>query len=148
MLPALSPAVEMTGADGTPVSTVRLNGVVVLPVLPATSVALKVMAWGPSPRSVPGVKVQLPWAFTTAVPISLPSTITCTVEPTSPVPLKVGRASLVLLPDVSAPVTGPTSSITLVTTGTPGAAVSMVKVKTDELAEALPAVSVAYARRE
>ena len=148
MLPALSPAVEMTGADGTPVSTVRLNGVVVLPVLPATSVALKVMACRPSPRSVPGVKVQLPWAFTTAVPISLPSTITCTVEPTSPVPLKVGRASLVLLPDVSAPVTGPTSSITLVTTGTPGAAVSMVKVKTDELAEALPAVSVAYARRE
>ena len=138
----------MTGADGTPVSTVRLNGVVVLPVLPATSVALNVMTCGPSGRSVPGVKVQLPWALTTAVPISLPSTITCTVEPTSPVPLKVGRASLVLLPDVSVPVVGATSSITLVTTGTPGPAVSTVKAKTDEFAEELPAASVAYTRRE
>ena len=138
----------MTGANGTPVSTVRLNGAVVAPVLPAASVALKVMACGPSARSLPGVKLQLPWALTTAVPISLPSTSTCTVEPTSPVPLKVGRASLVLLPDVSVPVTGPISSTTLVTTGTPGAAVSTVKAKTDEFAEALPAASVAYARRE
>ena len=143
----MSAAVDITGADGTPVSTVRLNGAVVLPVLPAASVALKVMACGPSLRSLPGVKVQLPWAFTTAVPISLPSTITCTVEPTSPVPLKVGRASLVVLPDVSVPVTGAISSITLVTTGTTGPAVSTVKVKTEELAEALPATSVAYTRR-
>ena len=43
-LPALSPAVVMAGAAGGAVSTVRLNGAVVLPVLPAASVALKVMA--------------------------------------------------------------------------------------------------------
>lgn len=44
MLPTLSAAVAMTGADGTIVSTVRLNGAVVLLTLPAGSVALKTIA--------------------------------------------------------------------------------------------------------
>ena len=70
----------------------------------------------------------------------------CTVEPTSPVPLKVGFVSLVLFPLVSVPVTGPTSSITLVTTGAAGPAVSIVKAKTGELAETLPAASLALMR--
>ncbi len=63
------------------------------------------------------MKVQFPSIDDCEVPISLPSTMMCTVEPTSPVPLKVGFVSLVLLPLVSVLVTGPTSSITLVTTG-------------------------------
>ena len=145
--PALSVAGVKTGASGTDVSTVRLNGGEVTPVLPAASVALKVMVCGPSPSAVVGVKVQLPWALTTAVPISTSSTITCTVAPTSPVPLKVGRVSLVEPLLAMIPVPGLTSSITVVTTGAAGPVVSTVKANTGELAETFPTSSLAFTRR-
>ncbi|NJZ67565.1 hypothetical protein GO281_03487 [Ralstonia solanacearum] len=48
------------------------------------------------------------------------------VLPASAVPASVGVASLVLLPDTMAPVTGSTSSVTLATTGEAGATVSTV----------------------
>jgi hypothetical protein len=70
-----------------------------------------------------------------------------TVEPTSPVPLKVGRGSFVLSPVFSVPVTGKTSSTTVVIAGAAGGAVSTLMLKTGEFAETLPAASLALTLR-
>ena len=74
----------------------------------------------------------------------------CTLSPaTALVPVRstrtVGVVSLVLPPLVTIPVTGDTSSLTLVIEGAPGAVVSMVTVKFDEAALALPATSMTLA---
>ncbi|NKF62613.1 hypothetical protein GO297_04818 [Ralstonia solanacearum] len=65
----------------------------------------------------------------------------------SAVPASVGVASLVLPPEVSAPVTGATSSVTLTRTGVAGAAVSTVNVNAEVAVLTLPAASVAVAVR-
>ncbi|MNP14253.1 hypothetical protein D3C76_1065660 [compost metagenome] len=111
--------------------------------MPATSVVLMVMVCGPSASAAVGVKVQFPCELTTAVPNGCPSLSRVIVAPISPVPLKVGRLSLVLPPSLIFPVTGPTSSCTEVSAGAAGAVVSTVKEKTGEFAETLPAASVA-----
>ncbi len=70
-----------------------------------------------------------------------------TVLLASAVPVSVGVASLVLPPEVSTPVTGATSSVTLATTGVAGAAVSTVSVNAEVAVLTLPAASVAVAVR-
>ena len=69
------------------------------------------------------------------------------MAPTSPLPVKVGRVSLVVSPLASVLVAAPTSSTTVITTGASGAAVSTFSVKAGEVPERLPAASVALTRR-
>ncbi|MNZ33220.1 hypothetical protein D3C78_505630 [compost metagenome] len=141
-LPTLSVALIMTGAEGAKVSTVTSNELVLL-VLPAASVALTVMVCVPSVSGAVGVNVQFPWALTTAVPNGCPSFSRVMVAPISPVPLKVGRLSLVVSPLLISPITGPTSSSTVSTVGVAGGVVSTVNEKTGEFADTLPAASLA-----
>ncbi len=68
--PTLSLMAVSVGAAGASVSTVRINGSLAGPVFPAVSVAVKRMLREPSSSAVSGVKVQLPEALTTVVPIS------------------------------------------------------------------------------
>ncbi|MNE51500.1 hypothetical protein D3C80_1461320 [compost metagenome] len=142
-LPTLSVALIMAGAEGAKVSTVSSNVLVVVLVLPATSVVLRVMVCVPSLSGAVGVNVQFPWALTMAVPNGCPSFSRVMVAPTSPVPLKVGRLSLVLSPLVISPITGPTSSSTVSTIGAAGGVVSTVNENTGEFADTLPAASLA-----
>ncbi len=116
--------------------------------LPAGSVAVAVRLWLPSVRAaVVGVKVQLPEASAVVVPSSVVPSKMLMVLLASAVPASVGVASLVLPPEVSAPVTGATSSVTLATTGVAGAAVSTVRANAELAVLTLPAVSVAVAVR-
>ncbi|NKA06560.1 hypothetical protein GO279_04780 [Ralstonia solanacearum] len=79
------------------------------------------------------------------VPSSVVPSRMLTVLLASAVPVSVGVASLVLPPEVSTPVTGATSSVTLATTGVAGAAVSTVSVNAEVAVLTLPAASVAVA---
>ncbi|TYZ39116.1 hypothetical protein C2U33_25580, partial [Ralstonia solanacearum] len=81
------------------------------------------------------------------VPSSVVPSRMLTVLLASAVPVSVGVASLVLPPEVSTPVTGATSSVTLATTGVAGAAVSTVSVNAEVAVLTLPAASVAVAVR-
>ena len=65
----------------------------------------------------------------------------------SAVPVSVGVASLVLPPAVMAPVTGATSSVTVLMTGVGGASVSTVRVKAELAVLTLPIASAAVAVR-
>ncbi|NKA91354.1 hypothetical protein GO305_04983 [Ralstonia solanacearum] len=133
-----------TGVAGAAVSTVRANAELAVLTLPAVSVAVAVRLWLPSVRAVVGVKVQLPEASAVVVPSSVVPSKTLTVLLASAVPVSVGVASLVLLPAVMAPVTGATSSVTVLMTG----AASVVPVGATVTVAAgltLPAGSVAVA---
>ena len=71
-VPASSVAGVKTGASGTEVSTVRLNGGEVTPVLPAASVAVAVKLCVPSVSVVVVCgRVQLPLASAVTVPTSV-----------------------------------------------------------------------------
>lgn len=65
-------------------------------------------------------------------------------SPTFPVPLKVGVVSLVL-PLVTTPVTGATSSVMIGAAGCAGGVLSTVRVKLADGIPVLPATSVAVA---
>ncbi|PNQ35691.1 hypothetical protein CVT22_22680, partial [Ralstonia solanacearum] len=134
------------GAAGAAVSTVRANTELAVLTLPAASVAVAVRLWLPSVRAV-GVKVQLPEASAVVVPSSVVPSKTLMVLLASAVPVSVGVASLVLPPAVMVPVTGATSSVTVLMTGVAGAAVSTVNVNAELAVLTLPAVSVAVAVR-
>ena len=86
-------------------------------VLPAGSAAVAVTVCEPGGRSAGTVTVKVPSGPTIAVPMTVPSTETVTVEPGSPVPVMVGVGSVVWLPFA-----GPTR------TGEAGGLVSTVKV--------------------
>ncbi|MNP48300.1 hypothetical protein D3C76_1424080 [compost metagenome] len=114
---------------------------------PAVSVAVKRMLRVPSSSAVSGVKVQLPEALTTAVPISSSSTMMWMVAPTSPLPVRVGCASLVVSPLFRVVVAVPTSSTAVSRIGACGAVVSIFSENAGEVPETLPAASVALTRR-
>ncbi len=110
-----------TGAAGAAVSTVRGNAELAVLTLPAASVTVAVRLWLPSVSAVVGVKVQLPEASAVVVPSSVVPSKMLMVLLASAVPASVGVASLVLPPAVMAPVTGATSSVTVLITGVAGA---------------------------
>ncbi|TYZ39106.1 hypothetical protein C2U34_26240, partial [Ralstonia solanacearum] len=101
----------------------------------------------PSASAVVGVKDQLPEASVVVVPSSVVPSKMLMVLLASAMPASAGVASLVLPPEVSAPVTGATLSVTLLMTGVAGAAVSTVRVNAEVAVLTLPAASVAVAVR-
>ena len=62
------------------------------------------------------------------MPSGSPSSYTVMVSPAVPVPVRVGRLSLVLCPSAIGPVTGPTSSVTAPMAGAVGSVRSTVTV--------------------
>ncbi|ARF89233.1 uncharacterized protein BCN122_II2490 [Burkholderia cenocepacia] len=137
------PSVAFTvGNAGAVVSIVRSKAVLGTLTLPAVSVAVTVIECAPSPKPVVGVNVQFPDGSAVVVPNNVVPSYTLTVLPASAVPLNVGVASSVLPPEMIAPTTEPTSSVTVPMTGAPGAVVSPVTV-TDADGPVLPAASVA-----
>src|SRR5215212_3234358 len=125
------------GVLGALVSTVKVC-IVGAEILPAASVAVAVIVWLPSPSAVLGVQLQAPPAPAVAVqvvdrPVGRPS-VTVMLLPASAVPMNVGVVSLVVPPAGG-----------LLTNGALGAAVSTVKVRSDEATLVLPAVSAAVA---
>lgn len=95
----------------------------------------------PSESALAGTSVYLPAGPSVAVPSSVAPSYTRSVDPGSAVKTSVGWVSLVLAPPDSAPVTGPTSSVALTSTGASGSVVS--SVKPDAIADVLlPLVSV------
>ena len=120
-LPALSSTLSMLTSTAL-VSTVMTTGVLGKLVLPAGSVAVVVMLWGPSPSGVVGVTLQVPLGPTVVVPITVPGlapSVTVMVSPGVPVPVKVGVLSSVVPPGAIVPVCGATLSVSV---GVPGAA--------------------------
>ena len=69
------------------------------------------------------------------------------VAPASAVPANVGVGSLVMPPEVIGPITGGTSSVTLVITGVVGAMVSTVRLNV-AAGLSLPAASTATKEKE
>ena len=94
----------------------RVVGVLVLP---AGSVAVAFNVCGPSLSAKGGVQVQLPDASTTAVQTTGPvgPSVTFTVLPGSPVPLRVGVLSLVVLPAAGEMIAGETGAVLSIVTG-------------------------------
>src|SRR5215212_9755439 len=126
------------GALGAMVSTVMLTAAEAGEVLPAASLAVAVMECVALLRFAPGVKVQLPVLSAGVVPMMLaPSPLpskTVTVLLASAVPLMVGLLLLVMVPLAG-----------LLMLGALGTTVSMVRLRTAEAAEVLPAASLALA---
>ncbi len=137
-LPAASAGID--GADGARVSIVRLNALVGVEVLPATSVSVAVSAWPPS-VSVGAVIDQAP-LLTVAEPIAVPPSYSVTVSPLLPVPVSTGAAWLVM-PSPSAPLSLPAVSAGI--DGASGMAVSIVMLRAVEAGDTLPATSVSCA---
>ncbi len=149
-LPLIAPWSSITlmieGAAGAPAETsVKLRAGVSALALPTGSTSLKVMACSPLVRGVAGVKLQLPWLSTSALPSSTPLSNTWMVLPATPVPLKVGKLSSVAALLATSPLTAPTSSTTLLSAGAAGGVTSTVKLKGALGAEVLPAASVLVA---
>ena len=95
----LSNAVDRSGvpgAAGAAVSSVTFNVPETAETLPARSVWVAVMALLPSVSAMVGVIDQAPPAATVPVPIVVVPSNSVTVAPSSPVPLKVGRARLLI----------------------------------------------------
>ena len=126
------------GADGATVSIVTGNALLLELLLPAASVALAVKLCAPSTNAVEGVKVKVPDGPSVALPNSVLPSYTRTVLPASAVNTSVGRASLVVAPLASEPVTPATSSVTLTRTGAAGAVVSIVRLKFEVAPLVLP----------
>ena len=83
----------MAGAFGAVVSITVVTVLEVELLLPAVSFWVAVNGVVPSDIGVVGVKLQLPLASTTAVPIGLPLALMVTTAPGSPVPEIVGVLS-------------------------------------------------------
>lgn len=107
------------GATGASVSTVNRR-VVVVPVLPAASVALTLTVCAPSAMPTLGVQLQLPLASAVVVHRVTPFSISFTMLPGSALPVRVGVLSLV----------SPFAAGVL-TVGVPGAIESTVTVMGD-----------------
>ena len=84
----------MEGRLGAVVSITVVTVLEIRLLLPAVSFWVAVNAVEPSDIEVVGVKLQLPLASTTAVPIGLPLALMVTTAPVSPVPERVGVLSL------------------------------------------------------
>ena len=86
----------LSGAAGSTVSTVTASGAELPEALPAGSTDETVKLCGPSGSVVSAVQLQVPsgWTVTWTVD-GVPSTLTITVEPGSPVPVRVGVPSRV-----------------------------------------------------
>ena len=121
-----------TGAPGAVVSIVRVTPAEGPELLPAGSWAVAVRVAAPVGSAFVGVKEKLPLASAIAVPIDEPPLRIVTVAPASAVPVMVGVVSFVGAGGVS--------------TGTPGAVVSTVRVTAAEAGEV--AGRVAGRRRE
>ena len=134
----------MTGADGARVSTLITYPAVGALTLPAASVAVKVKLCEPLPSAGEGVKLHAPPVAVT-LPICTPLSKIFTVDPASAVPLRVGCASLVSPPLATGVGALPTSSRMLVSTGSAGGVVSIVRLKLADDTLVLPAASVAWA---
>jgi hypothetical protein len=115
LMTALSAGVAMSGAEGAPVSTVKVLVLEATLVLPAASVAVAFAVCDPSASVVLGVKLQLPLLLATVVPTTEPSMLTVTVALASAVPV---------MGTCGSPVTDPFAGVA--TTGAAGGVVSMV----------------------
>ena len=113
----------ITGDEGAVVSRVVESVVENTLMLPARSVARAAMAYLPS-ASVVDVMSQLPEAPTFALPIAEPLAKSVTVEPASPVPLKLGVVTDVMLSVLDVPLSDATTRSSAV--GRPGAVESIV----------------------
>src|ERR671917_288304 len=129
-----SAGLSTTGASGTVVSTVNVTVSDAGDVLPAGSVCVAVTVWSPSASGVVTSRLQVPSGATVVVPTTVPSMVTSTVAPGSPVPVIVGVESAVTSPSAGDG-----------TTGGSGAVVSTVKVTGSDAGETLPAASVCVA---
>ncbi|MNE21239.1 hypothetical protein D3C80_1143900 [compost metagenome] len=143
--PVLSVTVVMDGGGGAVVSTVKVNPPDAVLTLPALSIAAAVRVCCPFGITMVGVNVQAPPSLTTAVPICEPSRRMLMVVPGSPVPLSVGRLSLVVSLILSAPVRPGTSSISWVMTGAAGARLLTVILQLFDVSLRLSASSTATA---
>ncbi|MNV37483.1 hypothetical protein D3C71_1290050 [compost metagenome] len=120
LAPTSSAAASMLGAVGGTVSTVKPKTEVGVPVLPARSVAVAVMACAPWPRSAVGVKVHEPSALTTVSPSSVAPSYTLMVLPALPVPWISGRVSSVVPLSTMLPLRLPWSSTSASICNVPG----------------------------
>src|SRR5918998_257113 len=95
-----------TGASGAAVSTVNVTVSDAGDVLPAGSVCVAVTVWSPSASGVVTSRLQVPSGATVVVPTTVPSMVTSTVAPGSPVPVIVGVESAVTSPSAGDVTTG------------------------------------------
>lgn len=126
-----------TGAAGAVPSVVTPIGAVDGLLLPAGSVCAAAKLCAASANAAAGVHVQLPALSTTPEHTVAAPSLTVTVAPGSPVPVKVGVVSEVKVPAVGA-----------VNNGTAGATVSTVRACAAEAEPMLPAGSVCFAEME
>src|SRR5918998_338505 len=101
-----SAGLSTTGASGTVVSTVNVTVSDAGDVLPAGSVCVAVTVWSPSASGVVTSRLQVPSGATVVVPTTVPSMVTSTVAPGSPVPVIVGVESGVTSPSGGGVTTG------------------------------------------
>ena len=134
---------SIAGAAGAVVSIVTGSAVDASDTFPATSVALAVMLWLPSP-SVLVATVQAPLPSAVAVARTVVPSVSYSVTrlPGSAVPCSVGVASSVIRSVAELPVSG---LIVAAITGAAGPTVSMVTDRAADAVETLPATSVAFA---
>ena len=129
----------MGGAVGATVSIVRASAAEADETFPPASVDVVVIECTPS-ASAGDVKLHVPPADTTAVPSKMPLSYTLIVEPGSPLPVRTGVVTEVMLSS-STPLSEAGNS-----TARPGAfgdVVSMVRLSGPEMADTLAAASVA-----
>ncbi|KEY60323.1 hypothetical protein SRDD_07280 [Serratia sp. DD3] len=126
-------------------STLKIRCCPLSLVLPAGSVTVVVRSCGPLFNGVLGVKLQLPWSFTNAVPITSSLSHTVTTLFGSALPLRVGVLSSVVSSVLIGPVTLPTSSVTTRSVTSAGALVStmMSKIPVGLLVTPISSVTVA-----
>lgn len=130
----------ISGAVGAVVSTVRLIGEPGV-LLPTASVAVGVTVVAPCGSGDGGVHDQLPFA-TVVVQIVFPaSSVKLTVEPFSPVPVKVGVVSLITAPSVGAVIVGAVGAVasTVIATGAESGYVASGTAGSDCVATRSPA---------
>ena len=141
-VPVSSPMAASTGAAGAGIDAERERAEAG-PVLPAASVAVSVIACGPSPSGVAGVKLQVPAASVTTLPSTAAPSRMVMMAPGLAVPAKAGVVSSVVSPSLIAPVTVPISSLMAASTGAAGRPVSTLNASGAEAGPVLPAASVA-----
>lgn len=107
----------IVGATGATVSMLNDVGRLAGPALPAGSVCLAVIVWGPLLSGALGVQVQLPDGLTTAMHIGVPPSLMVTVAPGSPVPLSVGCVPLSTAPAAGVLTTGARGAVASTTNG-------------------------------
>src|SRR5471032_2371997 len=121
IVPTASIRLTMIGAEGATLLITRLSGSEWTLDVPAWFVSVTVMGCVPLDRSVVGVNDHVPSGLTVVVPIGVAPSYTVMVWPAVPLPLMIGCASAVVVPEGIA---WPLSSVMTGTAGLAGTVVS------------------------